>query len=628
MAKVKKGKKSKETVKKQKAKPAKAQPGLFDEDETETITIEKKTAQEPVTASAAEPVEEIEEAEELEETTEPARKGKRPRKAEYLNAEDMAKKQQEISISEFFAKNRHLLGFDNPRKALLTTIKEAVDNSLDACEEAGIMPEIHVMIKEISEERYEVTVEDNGPGIVKAQVPHIFGRLLYGSKFHNLKMSRGQQGIGISAAGMYGVLTTGKPIRVSSRTAAKKPAHYYELAIDTKKNRPDIIKEAEVEFTHDHGTSVTIELQAKYQKGKTSVDEYLRQTAIANPHASFKYTTPDGQVIEFPRSATELPPQPKAIKPHPYGVELGILIKMLQESDERHLKTFLVKSFSRVSPRVADDILKEAKLNATADTRRIGRTEADHLFQAINRTKIPQPSTDCLVPIGEENLLKGLQSIIKADFYTATSRPPAVYRGNPFVIEVALAYGKPEVSPEGEQTELALDGKQTEEEQIDKQLEKMDEEESELVRLMRFANRVPLLYQQSACAMYKSMVSTNWRQYGLQQSRGALPMGQAAVMIHIASVWVPFTSESKEAIAHYPEIIKDIKLAIQECGRKLGRYLKHQSRVYDELKKRSYIEKYIPHIGVALKLILGLPDTKIDKLVKELKDILERSRKM
>ncbi|MFA5863086.1 MAG: DNA topoisomerase VI subunit B [Phycisphaerae bacterium] len=550
------------------------------------------------------------------------------RKTEYLDAEGMAKKQRDISISEFFAKNRHLLGFDNPRKALLTTIKEAVDNSLDACEESGILPDITVIIKEISEERYEVTVEDNGPGIVKAQVPHIFGRLLYGSKFHNLKMARGQQGIGISAAGMYGVLTTGKPIRVTSRIGAKKPAHYYELAIDTKKNRPDIIKEDEVEFPYDHGTRVTIELQAKYQRGKTSVDEYLRQTAIANPHASFLYTNPAGELAEFKRSSDELPPQPKTIKPHPYGVELGILIKMLQDSDERSLHQFLTKNFSRVSARVADEIIKEAKLSAKSDTHRIGRTEADRLFQAINRVKIPQPATDCIVPIGEDNLLKGLQSIIKADFYTASTRPPAVYRGNPFVIEVALAYGKPEESQSGEQQELTLDGKLTEEQQIDKQLEQLDDEESEMVRLMRFANRVPLLYQHSACAMYKSMVGTNWRLYGLQQSKGALPTGQAAVMIHIASVWVPFTSESKEAIAHYPEIIKEIKLAIQECGRKLGRYLKHQNRVYDELKKRSYIEKYIPHIGIALKEILGLSDTKIDKVVAELKDILERSRKM
>jgi len=223
--------------------------------------------------------------------------------------------------------------------------------------------------------------------------------------------------------------------------------------------------------------------------------------------------------------------------------------------------------------------------------------------------------------------------VIKAEFYTATTRPPAVYRGNAFVIEAALAFGKPEENSDNGngngngQKELILDDVQQQQQQLE-QFEQLDEEDGELVKLMRFANRVPLLYQQSACATYKSMVSTNWRNYGLQQSRGALPTGQAAVMIHIASVWVPFTSESKEAIAHYPEIIKEIKLALQDCGRKLGRYLKHQNRVYDELKKRSYIEKYIPHIGVALKQILDLSDTKVDTLVKELKNILERSRKM
>jgi DNA topoisomerase-6 subunit B len=554
-------------------------------------------------------------------------KGKRQRKVVYENAETMAREQQEISVSEFFAKNRHLLGFDNPRKALLTTIKEAVDNSLDACEEAGIMPEIDVTIKEISEDRYQVTVQDNGPGIVKVQVPNIFGRLLYGSKFHKLRMSRGQQGIGISAAGMYGVLTTGQPIRVVSKTGAKKPAYYYELAIDTKKNRPDIIKEEETaDFPHEHGTRVAIELQAKYQRGKTSVDEYLQQTAIANPHASFRYTPPDGNTVEFTRSTSELPPQPLAIKPHPYGVELGVLIKMLQESSNHRLKDFLTSSFSRVSPRIADEIIKEAKLRDGSDVRRIGRTEADRLFQAINRVKIPPPSTDCIVPIGEENLLKGLQSIIKADFYSAITRPPAVYRGNAFVVEVALAYGKPE-TPEtdenstGEQQELGLDD-------IDKQMEEMEEETTEQVRLMRFANRVPLLYQQSACATFKAMTSTNWHNYGLQQSRGSMPIGPAAVIVHIASVWVPFTSESKEAIAHYPEIIKEIRLAIQDCGRKLSRYLKRQGRIYDELKKRSYIEKYIPHIGEALKAILNLPEPKIQKVITDLKKILEQSRKL
>ena len=258
-------------------------------------------------------------------------------------------------VSEFFAKNRHLLGFDNPRKALLTTVKEAVDNSLDACEEAGILPEIWVHIEATGTDRFKVGVQDNGPGILKKQIPLIFGKLLYGSKFHRLRQSRGQQGIGISAAGMYGVQTTGKPVKIISKVGAKKPAHYYEIQIDTKKNEPQILngrgegvdippgkKGAEAIAKHGiewvdqpHGTRVTIELQAKFVRGRGSVDEYLEQTAIANPHITLHYIDPDGNARDYPRSADKLPPEPKEIKPHPYGVELGRLIALLHDDAER-----------------------------------------------------------------------------------------------------------------------------------------------------------------------------------------------------------------------------------------------------------------------------------------------------
>src|SRR5512140_1508856 len=195
------------------------------------------------------------------------------RKRGAVTAESMAAKQRDISVSEFFAKNRHLLGFDSPRKALLTAVKEAVDNSLDACEEARILPEIEVRIEVAGglkaveaapakaeakdgdkaaeapkgpsvaqAERFIVTVTDNGPGIVADQIGRIFAKLLYGSKFHRLRMSRGQQGIGISAAGMYGRLTTGKPVKIISRTSDQKPAYLYEVHIDTRKNEPIIHK--------------------------------------------------------------------------------------------------------------------------------------------------------------------------------------------------------------------------------------------------------------------------------------------------------------------------------------------------------------------------------------------------
>jgi DNA topoisomerase-6 subunit B len=260
-------------------------------------------------------------------------------------AESMAAKQRAISISEFFVKNRHLLGFDNPRKALLTTVKEAVDNSLDACEEAHILPDLLINIKPVADtsgkaNRFVLMVRDNGPGIVKQQIPNIFARLLYGSKFHSLKMSRGQQGIGISAAGMYGLLTTGEPVQIISRTKPKKNAHHYHVQIDTAKNRPEVVLDEECDFDLSTGTSVTITLEGKYQRGRQSVDEYIAQTAMANPHATIIYTAPDGNVYKYPRQSKELPFAPREIKPHPYGVELGLLFKMA-----RWLATVLRSSF-------------------------------------------------------------------------------------------------------------------------------------------------------------------------------------------------------------------------------------------------------------------------------------------
>jgi DNA topoisomerase-6 subunit B len=447
----------------------------------------------------------------------------------------MAAQQRSISISEFFAKNRHLLGFDNPRKALLTTVKEAVDNSLDACEEAHILPDLLISIKPVADtygkaDRFVLVVRDNGPGIVKQQIPNIFARLLYGSKFHRLKMSRGQQGIGISAAGMYGLLTTGEPVQIISRTNRKKKAHHYHVQINTAKNKPEIVLDEECDFELPTGTSVTITLEGKYQSGKQSVDEYIAQTAMANPHASIYYNAPDGKVYEYPRQSKELPAVPREIKPHPYGVELGLLFKMARNSSAKRVSAFLKGEFSRVSPRVAQQICTKAKLRSARPSRLILK-QAEALHAAINETKIMAPATDCISPIGAKRLEEGLRAVVKADFYTATSRSPSVYRGNPFLVEAALAYGT------GDSANNNGNG---------------EPDKEPLMRLTRVANRVPLLYQQSACAIYKSVQDINWRNYALSQSRGSLPTGPVLLTVHIASVWVPFTTERKESIAHYP----------------------------------------------------------------------------
>ncbi|MBM4116754.1 DNA topoisomerase VI subunit B [bacterium] len=503
-----------------------------------------------------------------------------------------------MSISEFFTKNRHLLGFDNPSKALLTTIKEAVDNSLDACEEAGILPAIRVEVVPVAEERFRIAVEDNGPGIVRAQIPRIFGKLLYGSKFHTLKQSRGQQGIGISAAGMYGQLTTGKPVRITSRTAPKAAAHRFEVRINTQKNEPIITLDEVVDWESPHGTRVEIELAAVHKRGRRSVDDYLALTAVANPHLELSYRDPGGEEFHYPRVTEALPHEAQAIKPHPYGVELGILMSMLEATKSRSLHGFLQEEFSRVGAKVADEIVERAMLRPQAKPGSLGRDQAEQLLHGIAGTKIMAPPTNCLSPIGAVELEAGLRKVVAAEFFTAVSRRPAVYRGNPFLVEAALAWGVAGMPAD------------------------------ELAVLNRYANRVPLQYQQGACAITKSVIAAGWKNYGLAQAKGALPTGPLAISVHIASAWVPFTSESKEAVASYPEILREIRLALQDCGRQLGQHIRRGKRLAEARQKSDYIKSYIPHIGEALREILGLSEARERLVVERLSDTLERSRKV
>ena len=526
-----------------------------------------------------------------------------------ITAVEMGARQREISVSEFFTKNRHLLGFDNPRKALLTCVKEAVDNALDACEEAGILPDVTVRLEVVSNgepiapsqaTKFRITVTDNGPGIIRQQIPRIFAKLLYGSKFHRMRMSRGQQGIGISAAGMYGQLTTGKPVKIISRTGPRAAAHFFEVQIDTKKNEPLVHENKQIEWDQPQGTQVALEVEGKYQKGRASVDEWLEQTTIANPHVRLVYQTPEGETKEYARTYHELPPSPREIKPHPYGIEFGMLLKMLQDSKSQTVAGFLAADFCRVSPQLAEDICKAAKIPHALKPRELKGTAAETLYRTIQNTKIMAPPTNCLSPIGEKAILSGLYKQIKGEFYTAVSRPPAVYRGNPFVIEAGLAYGnRPGDQPKSEQPA----GPRAEGEEEDN--------DAELARVIRYANRVPLLYQQSACATFKAALNTTWRNYGVPQSRGALPAGPMVIFVHMASVWVPFTSESKEAIADYDEIQKEITLALRECGRRLGLFLRRRERAASEYRRRNIFELYIEEVVEACNRLKG------GKLAKE-----------
>ncbi len=507
-------------------------------------------------------------------------------------AVELAKKQKDVSVAEFFERNRHLLGFDNKRKALLTVVKEAVDNSLDACEEAKMLPEVNIQIVEMGNDRFRITVEDNGPGIVKKQIPNVFARLLYGSKFHALKQARGQQGIGISAAVLYAQLTTGRPAKIWSRISPTQPAHYYELHIDTQKNSPEIVKEEEANWKKEHGVKIELDVEATYQKGDQSVDSYLKQTAIANPHVTIIYTNPKAEQLIFPRATDKLPKEPQEIKPHPYGIELGIMLKMLKNTECRTLQSFLIKEFSRVGSGTAKEICDKAGLFTNMKPAELQLPHVEKLIAAIKETKIIAPSTDCIVPIGEVLLEKGLRKEVAAEFYTAVSRSPEVYKGIPFVIEVAIAYG-------GEQQ---ADGP---------------------INLLRFANRVPLLYQQGSCASTKSVIQTNWKPYGLSQSQGAIPHGPLTLAVSMVSVWPPFTSEAKEAVAHYPEIIKEMKLALQEAGRRLGTYVNKKRRVSEQQERVNIFENYIPEVADALSRLSGVGK---EKITESMKKMLEKNK--
>jgi len=616
-----------------------------------------------------------------------------PTRRRRSTAQSMAAKQRSISVSEFFAKNRHLLGFDNPRKALLTTVKEAVDNSLDACEEAGIVPEIWVQIEQVKNDRFRVAVQDNGPGIMKKQIPLIFGKLLYGSKFHRLRMSRGQQGIGISAAGMYGMLTTGQPVKIVSKVL-RRDFHYYEIQIDTKTNNPEILngqgdgvdissKKREKEFARysidwvSHydavedaepvevvsGTRVTIELEGKNQRGRGSIDDYLEQTAIANPHVTLHYKGVDEEPRIYARVSTQLPPEPKEIKPHPYGIELGRLVTMLNDVKNGTISQFLNQSFSRVSPAVARRICEAANVSTRSSTKKIGRSQVESIYDAIQVTRIKNPSTDCISPIGEELLIKGLHQVVPGEIFTAATRPPAVYRGNPFQIAVALSYGggtaAQKVSLEllerllnesdartvrqflintfdglgnGAAEKIIKDANLTSRQSPSKlapqQLEELhvsmrnvNVSEGQSMQVLRYANRVPLQFKQRDCAITQAVMAANWRPYGLSQSRGSLPSGPVTLMVHIASVWVPFTSESKEAIAAYPEIEKELRLSLQAVGRQLKMYLARRQKAKQQGDRRSVFLRYLGEVANAVSEINGGDS---EALYKNLLKVAER----
>jgi DNA topoisomerase-6 subunit B len=500
---------------------------------------------------------------------------------------ELYKKFKRVSVAEFFEKNRHLLGFDNPKKALLIAVKELVDNSLDACEEAGILPEIKIRVDEIKPSVYRVRVEDNGPGIPEDKIPEIYGSFLFGSKFHRFISTRGKQGIGASAVVLYGQLTTGQPVRVISKVPGKLAVEYV-LKINVRNNTPEVIKKQIVDIKKQSGTIVELTLKGHYQKGKQSVDEYIQLTALANPHANIIYVNPRGERYVYKRITTEIPKLYET-KPHPHGIEIGVLERMLKETRCGSIVDFLVKDFSSIGKKTALEILKKAKINPKKKPSSLSFEEIERLYEAMQSTKVKAISAKYIVTLGENLIRESLIKMFNPEFVVAKTRKPAVYRGVPFIIEVGIAYG-------GDITSF---------------------------RLLRFANRVPLLYKIGDCAITEAVKSINWKRYGLEGKEGEFPSEPIILMVHMASVWIPFTSESKEAIAPYPEIIREIDLALKDALREVSIYI-------NKKRSLSYIgEKYKALYGYGLELsrylakILNSPEEEIQaKIVSRIKETL------
>jgi DNA topoisomerase-6 subunit B len=416
---------------------------------------------------------------------------------------------------------------------------------------------------------------------VQEEIPRVFAKLLYGSRFHTLRQSRGQQGIGISAAVLYSQLTSGRPTKVISKIAADRPARYCELLINTAKNEPEILKSEDMDWERPRGTRVELEMEGTYVRGRRqSVYGSLKSTAIVNPHARLTLVEPEGNVEVFERVTESLPKKAYAISPHPEGIELGELIKLLRYTDKKKLRVFLKETFSSIGAISAQELCSRAGLDPEEAPTSLDHDAAARLHSAFKQIKVKSPPVDCLSPIGEELIKAGLEKEYRLDYIATTVRPVSVYSGNPFLVEVGLGYG-------GE-------------------LEKESR-----VELLRFANRVPLVYQQGACAITHAVESVSWKNYSLGQPTGSgVPVGPVVLLVHIASTNIPFTSESKDAVADMPEILAEIDLGMKEVARKLRRYLGRQSLLTERREKEEIIRKILPRIAQKLSDVLekDLPD--------------------
>ncbi|MEM3511654.1 MAG: DNA topoisomerase VI subunit B [Candidatus Jordarchaeales archaeon] len=463
----------------------------------------------------------------------------------------------EISVSDFFYRHRELAGFSNPSRATYMVIREAVENSLDACEEAGILPNIKVSLSYTGDELCHLRVEDNGPGVPPSEVPFAFGKFLYGSKF-GVRQSRGVFGLGITMALLYSQVTSGRPARIIVSNGGD--IFEVKLRIDIEKNMPLVEGRKRLANMEEwHGSIVELYFKGDYPRAEKRIMEYFKLTSIASPHAEIAFTDPAGDQHLFRRSVEKAPKQPVETLPHPHGVDAEMLRRLLKRSEGKSLLSFMVKSFQRVGYATARKFLESAGFSPHQPTSTLTNDDVLELLDAMRKYSFPPPDARCLSPIGEDALRDAIMRIFEPEFVAVCERPPSVYLGHPFIVEVAVAYGCKGI-------------------------------EGEIV-LYRFANRVPLIYDAHSDVSMNVLRRFNWGSYLHVRPQAT------AVFTHICSTRIPFKTAGKECIADPPEVEREIELALKECCRRLKTHLTGRVSVEERGRRFNAYKKYLPKIA-------------------------------
>ncbi len=492
---------------------------------------------------------------------------------------------REHSVAEFFKKNRQMLGFTGKVRSLTMIIHEFVTNGLDACEEAGILPDISVKLNELGSDHYCLVISDNGPGIPKKHIGKALGQMLAGTKFHRYIQQRGQQGIGASACVMFSYITTGKEVDVISSTGSKK--YTCSTGIDFKTNKP-VIKDLHEEPSEEHGLTIIAQFkEVKYERGNRGVFEYLRRTALANPHASITLTEPNGESTTFPRSVEKIPRRPYEIQPHPMGVGPHDVLELARiPGDNRKVSAFLQNTFCRMSANKVIQLKELAPgVNFNKRPERLEWADAESIVDAFKKIKWIAPPTDSLVPIGKEHIELSIENIFNPEVMVVTERSPRIYRGGiPFSVEVGIAYGGG-VKDAGKRGEV-----------------------------MRFSNKVPLLFDTGGCAITETVKNLDWKRYNLKN----FDEEPVAVLINLVSVHVPFTSAGKQAISHEEEVMDEIRFALMEASRGIQRYLSGKRKAKEIANKKKVVSRYVKQISSDLSNLAGADESEIESKLNEI----------